>query len=52
MKGLIRSHVHFNKCRTQGAALYMASSLHYVRFFPHTLCTKPVFLNLCETAAR
>lgn len=40
MKGLIRSHVHFNKCRTQAAALYTASSLHYVRFSPHNLCTK------------
>jgi len=36
MKGLIRSHVHFHKCRTQIAALYTVSSLHHVRFFPHT----------------
>lgn len=36
MKGLIRSHVHFHKCRTQDAALYTASSLHDVCFFPHT----------------
>jgi hypothetical protein len=40
MKGLIRSHVHFNKCRPQVVPSYTASSLHYVRFFPHTLCTK------------
>lgn len=45
MKGLIRNHVYFNTCRTQVAALYTASSLHYVRFFPHTLCTKQYGLD-------
>jgi hypothetical protein len=52
MKRLIRCHVHFNKCRTQVAALYTASSLHNVRFFPHTLCSKQCGLQKHASAVR